>query len=187
MLSVPPEEAFRILLDVPRVARCLPGVALESSSDSAHRGAVTVTVGPIALVFRGEAVLEHVDEANRRAVFRGRGSDQKGRGTAQAAITFAVVGEEAGSRVEVSTDLTLSGAVAQYGRGHGVMQAVMQQIVQGFVVNLEATVRASAPDETSVLPVRELSARALVWAAIKAVLARVRTASKRLAGGARSG
>lgn len=188
-LSLPPEEAFRVLLDVPRMAACLPGATLEETVNGVHRGSAAVRVGPLNLVFRGEAVLENVDAANRTAVFRGRGADQKGRGNAQAVFTFAVTGEQTGSRVEVTTDLTLSGAVAQYGRAQGVIQAVMQQIVDAFVANLEATVRHRAAPEASGAPLGSspaaLSAFSLAWAVIRAFFRRARDASKTFVSGAR--
>ena len=168
-LSLPPGEAFRLLLDVPRVATCIPGATLEPAANGVYRGAVAVKVGPLDLVFRGDAVLAEANEAARTAVVRGRGTDEKGRGSAQAVMTFALGEVERRTRVDLTTDLVLSGAVAQYGRGQGVIQAVAAQFVAAFVANLEARIAGDAP----AAPPPALSAFSLAWAVVKARLGRV--------------
>ncbi|MCC7345915.1 MAG: SRPBCC family protein, partial [Variibacter sp.] len=124
-IAVGPEEAWPLLLDVPAIAPCLPGAEItEALGERKFRGRATVKVGPVQLAFAGEAEIVDVDEAARSARVVARGADQKGRGNASAAVTFSLLPDAAGSRVNVVTDLTLVGAVAQYGRGAGLLKLV---------------------------------------------------------------
>ena len=137
-VSLPPDEAWRVLLDVERVAPCMPGAELtEIVDERTFRGNVSVRLGPVALSFSGEAVIENVDDTARKARVRAQGRDPKGRGGAAAVIDFQLNDAPNGSLVVVRTDLTLSGSVAQYGRGAGMIKSVAGQLIGQFSDNLE--------------------------------------------------
>tara|TARA_B100000676_G_C18088831_1_gene857585 strand:- start:6264 stop:6857 length:594 start_codon:yes stop_codon:yes gene_type:complete len=137
-VSLPPAEAWIVLMDVERIAPCMPGATLtEIVDDKNFRGTVSVRLGPVALTFEGVAVFENVDEVAQTAEVKAQGKDPKGRGGANAAVTFSIEPIDAGSRVLIETDLTLSGSVAQYGRGVGMIQSVASQLIDQFAKALE--------------------------------------------------
>ena len=132
-----PPEAWAVLMDIRRIAPCMPGAALTEIVDPQNfRGRIAVRLGPVALTFAGIVAFENVDEANHSAKVKAQGSDDKGRGSANATATFRIEPSGNGSRVLIHTDLMLSGAVAQYGRGVGMIQATASQIIGQFATNL---------------------------------------------------
>lgn len=137
-----PDAAWTILLDVPRIAPCMPGVELTEVVDEKHfKGNAKLRVGPVSLTFAGEAEIVEIDEAARTATVKGRGSDTKGRGAAEATVQFRLSeAEDGGSRVDITTDLNLSGSVAQYGRASGLIDAIAGQLVSDFAENLAAEI-----------------------------------------------
>ncbi|MFZ2069145.1 MAG: SRPBCC domain-containing protein, partial [Xanthobacteraceae bacterium] len=100
------------------------------------KGKISVRLGPVALAFAGRVEIDSIDEAGRSARIKAQGSDAKGRGAANATATFHIEPSAEGSRVMIHTDLMLSGAVAQYGRGVGMIQATAGQIIGQFAGNL---------------------------------------------------
>ncbi len=139
-LPLPPDRAWDVLLDIPRIAPCMPGAEfLEQTPDGTYKGKVSVKLGPVALSFTGTADFVEKDFPAKRAVAKARGSDQKGRGGANATITFNLSPSPGGTRVDVLTDVALTGLVAQYGRGAGVIQGVATQLVGQFATNLRNT------------------------------------------------
>jgi carbon monoxide dehydrogenase subunit G len=161
-VPLPPEEAWGILMQIERIAPCMPGAELtEKVDDSTYKGKVGVRLGPVALSFAGTARFEQIDEANHTARVKAAGTDTKGRGGANSVVSFRVEPEGAGSKVLVHTNLTLSGSVAQYGRGAGMIQEVAAQLIKQFADRLRAMIdaeRAAAPQPvpdaapTTVLP-----------------------------------
>ena len=132
-----PAQAWTVLMDIRRVAPCMPGAALTEIIDPQNfRGKIAVRLGPVALAFAGNVSFENVDDANHSARVKAQGSDDKGRGSANATAAFRIEPAETGSRVLIHTDLMLSGAVAQYGRGVGMIQATAAQIINQFAKNL---------------------------------------------------
>jgi len=149
-MPLPPDEAWGVLLDIPRIAACMPGAELTGQTpDGTYEGKVSVRLGPVALSFSGTAKFIERDDAARRAKVQAQGSDQKGRGAASALVTFQLSPSQHGSRVDITTDVTLSGLVAQYGRGAGVIQGVANEICRLFAENLRATVAAPAAGSTA--------------------------------------
>lgn len=118
---VVPADADRVwsyLLDVERVAPCMPGGEItETIDERTWRGKVSVKLGPVSMAFQGTLSMDEVDEGNRRVVMKGQGAEARGRGNVSATITSTVSDGAEGTSVEVITDLTISGAAAQYGRG----------------------------------------------------------------------
>jgi uncharacterized protein len=136
-IPLAPDQAWPILMDVARIAPCMPGAELTEIIDAQnYKGKISVRLGPVALAFAGRIQLEDIDNAKHSARVKAQGSDAKGRGAANAAATFKVEPKNAGSIVLIHTDLTLSGAVAQYGRGVGMIQATAAQIIKQFADNL---------------------------------------------------
>jgi hypothetical protein len=161
-----PAAAWTVLMDIRRVAPCMPGAALTEIIDPQHfRGKIAVRLGPVALAFAGRLQFEDVDEANHSARVKAQGSDDKGRGSANAVATFRIEPADTGSRVLIHTDLMLSGAVAQYGRGVGMIQSTAAQIIGQFAANLRAQLQhqpaVAAPAEASPRPSAAAAAQIL--------------------------
>jgi carbon monoxide dehydrogenase subunit G len=136
-VPLPPAEAWAMLMDIPRIAPCMPGAELTEIVDPQNfKGKISVRLGPVALAFAGRVEFDGVDAVNRTASVKAQGSDAKGRGAANATATFRVEPDGSGARVVIHTDLLLSGAVAQYGRGVGMIQATAAQIIGQFAGNL---------------------------------------------------
>jgi carbon monoxide dehydrogenase subunit G len=138
-VPLPVDEAWKLLMDIRRIAPCLPGAELTEVVDArTYKGKVGVRLGPVSLAFAGTVKFDEIDDAARRAKISAQGSDAKGRGGANAIATFHLEPVSAGSKVLVHTNLTLSGAVAQYGRGVGIIQMTAAQIITQFANNLKA-------------------------------------------------
>jgi carbon monoxide dehydrogenase subunit G len=135
-VPVPVDEAWRVLLDIERIAPCMPGAALDSVEGDSFTGRVKVKLGPINLTYQGKASFVEKDEAAHRAVIDGRGKDQRGNGTAAALITAQLKGEGNTTRVDVVTDLNITGRPAQFGRG--VMTDVGNKLLGQFADKLAA-------------------------------------------------
>ena len=115
-------EAWKILLNIKRIAPCMPGAELlEVIDPESYKGKVSVRLGPVALSFVGTARFEEIDEGRHRARVKGQGLDAKGRGGASGVVSFMLSPIEGGTKVDVDTNLNLSGSVAQYGRGAGMI------------------------------------------------------------------
>jgi len=145
------DTAWGLLLDIPRIAPCMPGAELtEIVDERTYKGLARVKIGPISLQFNGEAEIVEVDDGDHRATVRARGADSKGRGNADATVHFALTPDgEQKTLVKVETDLTLSGAVAQYGRASGLIDSVANQIIADFVKNLEAELATGQPESAA--------------------------------------
>jgi carbon monoxide dehydrogenase subunit G len=138
-VPLPADETWKLLMDIRRIAPCLPGAELtDVVDDRTYKGKVGVRLGPVSLAFAGTVKFDEIDDAAHRAKISAQGSDAKGRGAANATATFHLEEVAGGTRVLVHTNLTLSGAVAQYGRGVGIIQMTAAQIITQFANNLKA-------------------------------------------------
>jgi hypothetical protein len=138
-VPLPAGDAWAVLMDIRRIAPCMPGAELTDVVDErTYKGRIAVRLGPVALTFAGTVKFEEIDEANRAARVAAQGSDAKGRGAANAVASFHLEPVGDGTKVLVHTNLTLSGAVAQYGRGVGIIQMTAAQIITQFANNLKA-------------------------------------------------
>jgi carbon monoxide dehydrogenase subunit G len=135
-VPVPIDEAWRVLLDIERIAPCMPGAALDSVDGDDFTGRVKVKLGPINLTYQGKASFIEKDEAAHRAVIDAKGKDQRGNGTAAAVVTARLAPEGAITRVDVLTDLNITGRPAQFGRG--VMTDVGNKLLGQFADKLAA-------------------------------------------------
>lgn len=157
-VSLPPAGAWPVLLDVRRIAACIPGAELtEVVDERTYKGRVAVRIGPVALSLVGQARLEEVDDANLRARIKVQGSDPKGRGSTDGVIEFRLEPVGAGTRVLIHSDVKLAGSIAQYGRGAGMIQSVASQLIAQFgsalKVQIEQPGSAPAPRAISGLTV----------------------------------
>jgi len=137
-VSVPIDTAWAVLTDVERIAPCLPGAQLQEIEGEEYRGIVKVKVGPITAQYKGRATFLEMDADAHRLVLDAAGRDTRGAGNASAIITAQLTSSGSGTHVTVTTDLTVTGKVAQFGRG--VLADVSAKILTQFVDNLEQTV-----------------------------------------------
>jgi uncharacterized protein len=136
-VAATPDAAWKIILNVPEIAPCLPGANLtEQVDENTYKGNVSVKLGPVALTFNGTAQIIQRDDAEHTATVRAHGSDSKGRGAAKAEARFKLLPDPRGTKVQVVTDLTLTGSVAQYGRGAGLIQSVAAGLIEQFELRL---------------------------------------------------
>ncbi|HYK71425.1 MAG TPA: SRPBCC family protein [Streptosporangiaceae bacterium] len=135
-VAEPVEKVWQFFDNIPQVATCLPGTELtESLGDDKYAGRVAVRMGPVRLQFAGTADITERDEAARRIVVHATGAEEKGRGQASMVVTATLTRAGRGTRVDVSQDLQLAGAAAQYGRG--MISDVTSVLMHDFAVNLQ--------------------------------------------------
>ena len=142
-VSVPVEEAWNVLLDVERIAPCMPGAQLQEVEGDEYRGIVKVKVGPITAQYQGAARIVEADEAARRVVISAQGRDTRGAGNASATITAVLTALGGATRVDIDTDLNVTGKVAQFGRG--VLAEVSSKLLGQFAAALEENVATGPP------------------------------------------
>ncbi len=169
-----PEQAWALLLDVPRVIPCMPGAELTAVVDErTYKATMQVKLGPISLKFATDVELAESDEAARRVRMTANARELRGRGGGRATIQSSLAPIDGGTRVEIVTDMALTGAVAQYGRG--IVQDVSSQLVRRFAECLEAQlVAAPAEAEAAVAQsAKPLSGLSLGMGAVARAAARL--------------
>jgi uncharacterized protein len=135
-VAEPVEKVWQFFENIPQVASCLPGAELtEDLGGEKYKGRVAVRMGPVRLQFAGTADITERDEAAKRVVVHAAGAEEKGRGQASMIVTAQLVRSGRGTRVDVSQDLQLSGAAAQYGRG--MISDVTSVLMHDFSVNMQ--------------------------------------------------
>ncbi len=135
-VSAPVEKAWDVILDLEQVAPCLPGAAIqEEKGDGEYEGTMKVKIGPITANYKGTVKFEEVDEANRRVVLEATGRDARGQGTASATIVSTMQEQGDKTKVNVETDMKLTGRAAQFGRG--IAQDVATKMLGQFAACLE--------------------------------------------------
>ena len=142
-VPAPVQHAWEVLLDVERVAPCLPGAAIEGSEGDDYIGTMKIKIGPINTQYKGTVKIEEADAAERRAVMKAQARDSRGQGTAAATITSTMEEVEGGTRVRVETDMRVTGPAAQFGRG--VMQDVSAKLMGRFADCLAAQMGGEGP------------------------------------------
>lgn len=141
-VNVPIDEAWHVLTDVTRIAPAMPGARLDTVEGDEYRGVVKVKVGPVTAEYKGAATFVERDPDAHRAVLRAEGRETRGQGNATATITATLAPAGDGTRVSVVTDLSITGRVAQFGRG--VLADVSNKLLGQFVSSLETTVFGGA-------------------------------------------
>jgi carbon monoxide dehydrogenase subunit G len=150
-VRAPLERVWETLIDIERVAPCLPGAEVtESGEDGTYRGTFSVRLGPTTAAYHGELDLEELDEAARRVVMRAQGQDKRGQGSANATIVSTM--QEAGevTRVDVETDFTITGRLARFARG-GMMEDISSRLLREFADCLQQKIEAPPAAEPSVV------------------------------------
>jgi carbon monoxide dehydrogenase subunit G len=138
------DRTWELLDDVPRVVPCMPGAELTRVvADNRWEATMNVKLGPISLRFLADLTRDAVDEDARRMRLRVKAREAKSRGYAEATVESTVTAAGAGTRVQIQTDLTLRGAVAQYGRG--VVPEVAKQLTTQFATCLQRKLEEDAP------------------------------------------
>src|SRR5215467_483349 len=142
IIPVPPEQAWPVLLDVERIAPCMPGATVDSVDGDVIKGRIKVKVGPVQLTYAGTAHFTERDEQARSITLEASGKETRGAGTASATVRSSLEGEGGQTKVVVHTSMNVTGRPAQFGRG--VMAEVGGRIIERFATNLAALL-ASAP------------------------------------------
>ncbi len=143
-VDAPLQSAWTMLLDVPRVARALPGASIEPEPvQGEHRGRMKVKLGPVTAEYGGVAALQEVDEDEHVATYRVQGREARGQGTAEATITVRAREDGSGTQLRVDTELAVTGRQAQLGRG--IMEEVASAVLSEFASRLERAI-VGAPD-----------------------------------------
>jgi carbon monoxide dehydrogenase subunit G len=137
-VAVPVEKAWEVLTDLERIAPCLPGAQLREVEGDEYRGSVKIKVGPITTSYDGAIRFIELDESAHRAVMKAEGRETRGQGNVSAIITATMLSSGTITKVTVATDLSITGKVAQFGRG--VLAEVSAKLLDQFVVNLESKV-----------------------------------------------
>ena len=144
----PIAAVWAVLTDVERIAPCLPGAQLTGTDGDEFQGLVKVKVGPVTSQYKGKASFAELDESAHRAVISATGRDTRGAGNASAEITVQLEpGEGGATRVSVATDLTITGKVAQFGRG--VLADVSRKLMGQFAGNLAELLAQQADESVS--------------------------------------
>ena len=137
------DQAWAVMTDLERLAPCLPGAALTEVGDDGYHGTVRVKVGPVVAQYAGVAKFRELDEDAHHAVLEAKGKERSGRGLASAVVTADLSGEGEQTRVRVGTDLTISGALAQFGRG--AITEISERLFAQFIERLKESLDAEAP------------------------------------------
>ena len=134
-VGIPVEQAWNTLTDVEFIAPCMPGAQLTEVDGDEFKGGVKIKVGPITAQYKGSARFVELDEENHRVVLEATGRDSRGAGNAAAQVTAQMTPDDDGTVIAITTDLKVTGKVAQFGRG--VMADVTEKLIGQFVDSLE--------------------------------------------------
>ena len=151
-VSLPVEPAWDLLNDVERIAPCMPGARLTGAEGDTYQGAVKVRVGPVVVEYKGTATIQERDRTDHAMSLRAAGRDSRGQGNAEAVVTALLAPDGDGTRVTVTTRLTVTGKIAQFGKG--VIEDVSKKLLAQFTTNLEDMLAAAPPEEA---PASEIS------------------------------
>jgi uncharacterized protein len=150
-VTAPVEQVWATLIDVERVAPCLPGAEITGQSpDGGYEGTFTVKLGPATAAYRGSLKMQSLDEASRTATMSAKGTDKRGQGGATASIVSTMHQDGDDTLVEVVTDFTITGRLARFGRG-GMIEDISKRLMRDFAQCLQSTLAAepAAPEPTA--------------------------------------
>jgi carbon monoxide dehydrogenase subunit G len=145
-VDAPLETVWAALIDVQRVAPCLPGAELtDAGEDGTYKGTFSVKIGPAKASYNGTMTMEEVDETSHKVTMRARGTDKRGQGGAKALMTSTLTAREGGgTRVDVVTDMTITGRLASFSRG-GMIQDVSNRLLGDFASCLQSSLQTEQP------------------------------------------
>lgn len=144
------DQAWNTMLDLEKIAPCLPGADIQDEAGDEYAGTMKIKVGPITASYKGTVRFEEADEANHRAVLQATGRDARGQGTASATIVSTLRKEDGSTKVNVETDLKLTGRAAQFGRG--LAQDVATRMLDQFAACLEQEISSAGAAEAAAQP-----------------------------------
>ncbi len=146
-VKAPIEQVWEALIDVERVAPCLPGAEITAAADDGtYSGNFQVKLGPTTAAYSGKLSMESLDESARRATMKASGRDKRGQGSANATIVSTMTATAGGTRVEVETDFTITGRLARFGRG-GMMQDISNKLLGDFADCLRESLESEGGGE----------------------------------------
>jgi uncharacterized protein len=142
-VAAPIEQVWDALIDIERVAPCLPGASVTGrNEDGSYAGALTIKIGPTTAAYAGKLDMEQIDEANRSAVMQAHGTDKRGQGGATATISSKLSAVDGGTKVDVVTDYHITGRLARFGRG-GMIEDISNRLLREFASCLQSTLVGS--------------------------------------------
>jgi len=145
-VKAPIDEVWAALIDLERVAPCLPGAAITGhDEDGTYHGEFKVKLGPTTASYRGTVLIEDADEAAHRATMRAKGTDKRGQGGAAATIVNTLTSVDGATRVDAVTDYTITGRLASFGRG-GMIQDISNRLLGDFSTCLQAQLATPEPE-----------------------------------------
>ncbi len=147
VVNAPVERAWETMLDLERIAPCLPGASIEEAAGSEYQGTMAIRLGSISARYRGTVSVVETDEDEHRAVLRASGKETRGQGAASATIVSTMSEENGATRIRVETDMQVAGKVAQFGRG--IMQDVAAGLMERFSECVEREILSAKPDEVA--------------------------------------
>jgi carbon monoxide dehydrogenase subunit G len=181
-VAAPVDEVWTALIDLERVAPCLPGAEITDRDEQGiYHGTFTVKLGPATAAYRGTIRIEDIDEAARTATLKARGTDKRGQGGANATIVNTLTEHDGGTEVRAETDFTITGRLASFGRG-GMMEDISNRLLRDFATCLQTRL-AGAPEEAAVPSGAEVTAGDAAPAAVEAAPAPPPPAPEPLRGG----
>jgi carbon monoxide dehydrogenase subunit G len=143
-VDAPVQTVWETLIDVQRVAPCLPGAEVtEAQDDGSYKGTFTVKLGPTTAAYNGTLKLDEIDAQTHRATMSARGTDKRGQGGATATIVSSVVDEGGRARVDVMTDFAITGRLARFGRG-GMIEDISNRLLRDFASCLQSSLTTPA-------------------------------------------
>ncbi len=143
-VKAPLERVWEALIDVERVAPCLPGAEITEAEGGTYRGNFSVRLGPTTAAYRGELRIEEADAEAHRSVMRATGQDKRGQGSAKATIVSVLTAADDATKVDVETAFTLTGRLARFGRG-GMIQDISNRLLKDFAECLQQRIEAEQP------------------------------------------
>lgn len=159
-VSRPADEVWEAFADVPAVAQCLPGADLTADKgDGAYEGSVQIKLGPMTAKFEGEAAVTRND-GEKAGHIEGKGVDRSGGSRGQVKVDYTVAASDGGSAVTVDADISLSGAIAQFGRS-GLVEEITKRLIDEFVQCLEAKMSAETVEEAAEIEAGEVKGLSL--------------------------
>lgn len=149
-VQAPIDRVWEALIDVERVAPCLPGAEItEATDDGKYHGNFTVKLGPTTAAYRGELEMESVDESTRTVTMRASGQDKRGQGGAKATIVSVLREDGGATTIDVDTDFTITGRLARFGRG-GMIKDISNRLLRDFSACLTETIESAPSEQESV-------------------------------------
>ncbi|NED96161.1 SRPBCC family protein [Phytoactinopolyspora alkaliphila] len=163
-VPAPIDDAWKTLLDLPRVAPCMPGATLDEFDGEKFTGSVKVKLGPMTLLYRGQGRLAETDESAHRLVMEASGKDTRGSGTAAATVTASLTADGDRTQVNVTTDLKITGRPAQFGRG--LISDVSGKLLDQFADCLAKTLGTTPAEAAATVSGAAVSGAAVSGAAV---------------------